>query len=62
MKINESVSEMLRLSHLLFFSRTWHVIDGILLSMQIASPWLVLVFICGKMYLKMVAFFMFLTS
>lgn len=45
MKINESVSEMLRLSHLLFFSRTWRVIDGIVLSMQIVSPWLVFVFV-----------------
>lgn len=56
MKINELVGEMLRLSHLLFFSRTWHLIDGTLLSMQIASPWLVFVFVCGKMYLKMEAF------
>lgn len=45
MKINDSVSEMLRLSHLLFFSRTWCVIDGIVLSMQIVSPWLVFVFV-----------------
>lgn len=45
---------MLRLSHLLFFPRTWHLIDCTLLSMQIASPWLVCMFVCGKMYLKMV--------
>lgn len=45
MKINDRVSEMLRLSHLLFFSRTWRVIDGIVLSMQIVSPWLVFVFV-----------------
>lgn len=27
MKINEFICEMLRLSHLLFFPRTWHLID-----------------------------------
>lgn len=56
-KINEFVSEMLRLSHLLFSPRTWHLIDGTLLSMQIASPWLVCMFVCGKMYGKTVDFF-----
>lgn len=56
-KINECVSEMLRLSHLLFSPRAWHLIDGTLLSMQIASPWLICMFVCGKMYGKMVDFF-----
>lgn len=48
---------MLRLSHLLFSPRTWHLIDGTLLSMQIASPWLICMFVCRKMYGKMLDFF-----
>lgn len=56
-KINEFVSEMLRLSHLLFSPRTWHLIDGTLLSMQIASPWLIFMFVCGKNVWKNGGFF-----
>lgn len=48
---------MLRLSHLLFSPRTWHLIDGTLLSMQIASPWLIFMFVCGKNVWKNGGFF-----
>lgn len=40
-----------------FFPHTWHLIDCTLLCMQIASPWLVCMFACGKRYQKMVDFF-----